>query len=109
MGHGRMQRLTEVESRCFRCDRFRGLREDKPPEQIIVRKRLDPTNDRRVEYHRDRVQVTARKRELASDSSSWSQFRAAPITAALASFNRGISSHEFNDFRGVRTLWTFAP
>ena len=36
MGHGRMQRLTEVESRCFRCDRFQGLREDKPPEQIIL-------------------------------------------------------------------------
>jgi hypothetical protein len=29
MGHGRMQRLTEVESQCFRCDRREGLREDK--------------------------------------------------------------------------------
>jgi hypothetical protein len=61
MGHGRMQRLTEVESRCFRCDRFRGLREDKPPEQIIVRKRLDP--QRMIAEsgrHRHVVQVTAR-------------------------------------------------
>jgi hypothetical protein len=61
MGHGRVQRLTEVESRCFRCDRFRGLREDKPPEQIIVRKRLDP--QRMIAEsgrHRHVVQVTAR-------------------------------------------------
>jgi hypothetical protein len=42
MGHVRMPRSTEVESRCFRCDRFGELREDKSPEQIVVRKRLDP-------------------------------------------------------------------
>jgi hypothetical protein len=91
MGHGRMQRLTEVESRCFRCDRFRGLREDQPPEQIIVRKRVDP--QRMIAEsgrHRHVLQVTARTG--VADPSSWSQFRAAPITAALASFSRGMSS-----------------
>ena len=37
MGHVRTRRLTEVESRCFRCDRFGGLLEDKLPKQIIAR------------------------------------------------------------------------
>ena len=57
----RMQRLTEVESQCFRCDSFRGLREVKPPEGIIVRSRLDPQR-MIAESGRDRhvVQVTAR-------------------------------------------------
>jgi hypothetical protein len=61
MRHARMQRLTEVESRCFRCDPFRGLREDKPPEQIIVRKGLDPQRMMAESgRHRHVVQVTAR-------------------------------------------------
>jgi len=69
MSHGRMQRLTEVESRCFRCDRFRGFREDKPPEQIIVRKRLDPQPMiAESGRHRHVVQVTAR-REVADNPS----------------------------------------
>jgi hypothetical protein len=59
MARVRMPRLTEVESRCFRYDRFRGLREDKPPEQIIVRKRLDPQR-MIAESERHRHVVTAR-------------------------------------------------
>jgi putative SOS response-associated peptidase YedK len=56
-----------------------------PPEQIIVRERFDC--QRMIAEsgrHRLVVQVTARN-AVAGDPSSWSQFRAAPITAALAS------------------------
>jgi hypothetical protein len=37
MGHGRTQRLIEVESRCFRCEPRRdGLREDTPEQTTIL-------------------------------------------------------------------------
>ena len=87
----RTQGLTEVESRCFRCEPLRGsrgqaARTDHCPMRLDPR-RLFAESGR----HQDAVQLTART-EVAGDSSSWSQFRADPITAALASFNRGISS-----------------